>query len=185
MKRRDFIKSLPPLAAGGLLACETVTQSTAEDLQGDLDIIQSGAEFEAFGVLTYDAAIASGKVTDPFVADAAQFFRAHHFSHLQALNNLLTQNGRNAVDLSSASPDPRAQAPASQNAALRVALEVEFSAGQFYFSAIRDQLTTAAARNLFADILPIETSHATVIKQVLGLFPAINSALFSGFSSGL
>jgi len=190
MERRNFLRSLA--YTGGLVtttgiinSCKTSTAATDGEFTEDEPIVRAGAEFEAMGVKTYEAAANSGLLKDQVVIDTAVAFMNDHNKHLDELNNLLSANNFDVIDPTGASPDPGVGSVANQTDVLNLALSVEFQAASFYFSNIITAIKSASALKVFANILPVETAHFTTYKNVLGYTPAINGSLFEDLTSGL
>ncbi len=188
MDRRKFIQAaslgLPVAGSAFISSCETVNNSNDQgDLDSDLDVIFSGAEFEASGVKTYETALAApGLIVSPDSRVVASLFMSHHQEHFAALNKVLLDNGRQIPDISQIGPVAGTETVTNELEAVNLALNVEFSAAQFYFSGINDQLTTNSVKKLFADIYAVETAHAMLYKFFLGKVPAVNSAFFQGLT---
>ncbi|HED09968.1 MAG TPA: hypothetical protein ENJ10_04725 [Caldithrix abyssi] len=190
ISRRKFIKTagwgaLPVLAT--LNACETVTGHAGEDdWRADYNIMGDAARFEAGTIVTYQSMLDSGILSDappPLLAEMnARLFKSHHDEHLAAFNQAFAAKGLEIVDTGGVTADSRLDDAGNWRDALILALNMEFEAAQFYFSRMTDQLTTTSVRKLFANIFPIEMSHAVAFKFILGEQPAINAGLFEKFS---
>lgn len=188
MERRNFIYTLT--AAGGLLgagqllnSCKSSTEP--ENTESDVELVTAGAEFEAMGVRTYQVAAGSGLITTQAYIDVAVAFMKDHEKHLEELNKLLVGYGRDAISVDSADPDPGVGSVTDEASVLRLAHDVEFRAASFYFSGVVNQIRTAEARRVFANILPVETAHFVTYKNALNLTPAIDGAIFEDMTSGL
>jgi hypothetical protein len=190
MNRRHFFKSitaggLTVAGTGTLINCSTSTESNNNN-QGlaDVNITQSGADFEAMGIQTYIAAANSSLLTDQAVIDTALAIKSHHEGHLAELNKLLRDFGQSEVNPANASPDPGVANVTNQTDILELALNVEFQAASFYFSGIVNQVTDASVRKVFANIMPVEVAHMVTYKNVLGRTPAIDGSIFELLTVG-
>ena len=188
MNRRNFLTNLSLIGAGSSLilnSCETTNDSnTTENLDADLQVLTDAANFEASGIATYVAAANSGLLKDQAVIDTALSFKSQHEQHLAALNIILADNNRNNISADSAEPVPGTATVTNQNDILLLAMDVEFQAAAFYFTGITQTVSTFAVRKVFANIFPMEVTHAVAYKNVLGRTPGINSGLFEEFNIG-
>jgi hypothetical protein len=182
------------VATSFLTSCETSTDSTSDNggFEADAALVTSGAEFEAMGVKTYQAAANSGLLSSQAVIDTALAYMADHQGHLDELNNLLRSFGNTEVDPSTADPDPGVSSVTNETDVIKLALDVEFRAATFYYSGIVNEIKSTEARRVFANILPVETAHFTTYKNVLAtlkgesqFLPAIDGSLFDQLTSGL
>jgi hypothetical protein len=199
MDRRFFLRSFSVVGASVaatsfLSSCETSTDSTGDNggFEADAALVTSGAEFEAMGVKTYQAAANSGLLSTQAVIDTALAYMADHQGHLDDLNNLLKSFGNAEVDISTADPDPGVGSVTNETDVIKLALDVEFRAATFYFSGIVNEIKSTEARRVFANILPVETAHFMTYKNVLAtlkgesqFLPAIDGSIFEELSSGL
>jgi hypothetical protein len=199
LDRRFFLRSFSVAgasfaASNFLTSCETSTESSGDNggFEADAAIVTSGAEFEAMGIKTYQAAANSGLLSTQGVIDTALAYMADHQGHLDELNKLLKSFGKSEIDPSNADPDPGVSSVASETDVIKLALDVEFRAATFYFSGIVNEIKSAEARRVFANILPVETAHFVTYKNVLAtlkgesqFLPAIDAAIFESLSSGL
>jgi rubrerythrin len=191
MERRLFLRSLAvsggALATTGILAsCKSSTGSpVGAAFEQDAPLVTAGAEFEAMGIATYEAAAASKLITDGDVLATAVQYMNDHKGHLNELNALLENFGFDQVDPTGADPAPGVASVTDQESVLNLALSVEFDAATFYFSGIVNQIQSVEARRVFANILPVETAHFTAFKSALNYTPAINSHIFEELTSGL
>ena len=192
MERRIFVRSLA--FSGGLLGtsgiiqrCKSSTSSTDEGatFDDDVELVKAGAEFEAMGIKTYEIGAASGLIENTAVLDTAVAYMNDHIKHLEALNNLLKSFGHEQIDPSNAQPAEGVANVTNEIDVIKLALSVEFDAATFYYSGIINEIKTADARRVFANILPVETAHFVTYKNVLGFEETIDGALFSELTSGL
>lgn len=188
MNRRDFLKqtSLVGLAASATLlhSCDTSPTSSAGNLENDLSFVREGAQLEAVAIKSYLAAAQSGLISDQGLLAAATSFAGHHQGHLTDLNRLLREFGQAEVNFDAAQPDPRVNAlgpNSTQNDVVRLAMILEYEAGESYFRWLNSRVSEPKIQAFFANVFPIEVSHFIVLKGVLngGNFAgAIDSSLF-------
>jgi hypothetical protein len=182
MNRRNFLKStslvgLSATAIGSTLvgstllsACDTSPTESVGNLENDLSLVRRGAELEAIAIKSYQAAAASGLITDQGILNAAVNFLGHHQGHLTDLNRLLREFGQAEVNLDAAQPDPRVNTlgPSStQNDVVRLAMTLEYEAGEKYFEWLNSRVSDAKIQEFFANTFPIEVAHFVVLKGVL------------------
>lgn len=148
---------------------------------GDGGVAAFAESVELAAVEAYTAAAGSGLVTTAAVGEAATMFAGHHAEHAAAF-------GAAAGDAATGMANPKlleavaAQLGAAKNEAdvLRIAFDLENAAAATYVFAL-GVLTSTAALQLTASILPVEAQHAVVLGQVLGLdageyLPAFDTA---------
>jgi|GEM_PF-880925 len=177
MNRRDFLKStslvgLSATAIGATLmqSCETSPTSSVGNLENDLSLVRQGAQMEAVAIKSYQAAAASGLITNQGILDAAVNFLGHHQGHLADLNRLLREFGQAEVNLDAAQPDPRVNTlgpNSTQNDVVRLAMTLEYEAGEGYFKWVNTRLSEPKIREFFVNVYPIEVAHFIVLKGVL------------------
>jgi len=158
------------VAQGATSAAPATTTTTLprRPTQADTVILNFGQSLELALVQGYDAALASGKLSEDntFVA---QVFRQHHLEHGQAFGGLLGRAALGVVNGSLvAAYGPRLQAAADEKALLSIALELEEAAAATYLGGL-GQLESLDTASLAASILPIESRHAVVLAQAAGL----------------
>ncbi|HEY4377196.1 MAG TPA: ferritin-like domain-containing protein [Acidimicrobiales bacterium] len=132
----------------------------------DAAIATFAAHVEYAAVAAYQAAAATGKITDPTVAKVATTFAGHHKDHGDAFAAIvkLTDKSPNAKIL--AAFGPKISAAADQAALLEIAYTIENAAASTYLFAL-GALTDKAHAAATATILPIESQHAIVLGTVL------------------
>lgn len=176
MNRRNFLKStslvgLSAAVAGSTLmsACDTSPTASVGNLENDLSFVRQGAQLEAVAIKSYQAAAASGLITDQGILDAALRFVGHHQGHFADLNRLLREFGQAEVDLDDAQPDPRVNTlgpNSTQNDVVHLAMTLEYEAGEGYFRWLNSRVSEAKIQEFFANVYPIEVSHFIVLKGV-------------------
>jgi len=177
MNRRTFLKStslvgLSATAIGSTLisACDTSPTESVGTLENDLSFVREGAQMEAVAIKSYQAAAASGLITDQGILNAALRFAGNHQGHLADLNRLLREFGQAEVNLDAAQPDPRVNTlgpNSTQNDVVRLAMTLEYEAGEGYFKWVNSRLSEPKIREFFVNVYPIEVAHFIVLKGVL------------------
>lgn len=135
---------------------------------GDAGIAAFAESVELTAVAAYDAAAKSGLVTTAAVLDAAVMFSGHHSEHAAAFGAAAgdAATGKlNQALLDALSPS--LAAAMSENDVLKIAYDLENAAAATYLFAL-GALTSMAALQLTASILPVEAQHAVVLGQVIG-----------------
>jgi hypothetical protein len=135
---------------------------------GDAGIAAFAQSVELTAVAAYTAAAKSGLVTTKAVLDAATTFAGHHTEHAAAFGaaagsaapNKLNQKLLDALS-------PGLGAAKSENDIVKLAYDLENAAAATYLFAL-GALTSVAALQLTASILPVEAQHAVVLGQVIG-----------------
>ena len=177
MNRRNFLKSTSLIgfsatAIGSTLisACDTSPTESVGTLENDLSFVREGAQMEAVAIKSYQAAAASGLITNQGILDAAVNFLGHHQGHLADLNRLLREFGQAEVNFNAAQPDPRVNTlgpNSTQNDVVRLAMTLEYEAGEGYFKWVNTRLSEPKIREFFVNVYPIEVAHFIVLKGVL------------------
>ena len=114
---------------------------------------------------------AAAKLTTPAVVSAASTFAGHHAQHATAFAAL--SKGK-----ATGKPNPKLlqtisgeiHDAADEKATIQIAYDMENAAASTYLYAL-GVLTDKAALELTASILPVESQHAVVLGQALGLAP--------------
>lgn len=136
---------------------------------GDGGVAAFAESVELAAVEAYKAAAASGLVTVKAVLDDATMFAGHHQEHAAAF-------GAAAGTAATKKPNPMLLAAVAgqlkqatdQAGVLKIAFDLENAAASTYVFAL-GALTSPAALQLTASILPVEAQHAVVLGQVLSL----------------
>ena len=135
---------------------------------GDAGLAAFAQSVELAAVEAYKAAAASGKVTTPAVLEAATTFAGHHTEHAAAFGAAAGSSASNAPNAKLlAALSPQLTAAADENAVVDIAYMLENAAASTYLFAL-GALTSRAALQLTASILPVESQHAVVLGSVLG-----------------
>jgi hypothetical protein len=158
-------------AAGTTTSGAPTTTTTLPPRQPDdddrtlLGFVQS---LELTAVAAYGIALDSKKLSD-VTAGLAQIFQAHHRQHAQATGSLAGPAAPNIANASLVAEfGPQFQAAATEKDLLQLAFEVENAAAATYAAALA-QITGTDPAAVLASILPIESRHAVVLGQAIGL----------------
>jgi len=180
--RRHFVEGIGgtavALAIGGsLIPLSSLWSSAWAETGTDKSIAQFAESVELAAVMAYTAAAATGKVTGTALT-LAKTFSNHHRLHANAF-------GSYAGDATTARPNPglaaaigpRITAAADQSALVKILYDLENSAAATYLVAI-GALGDPAALKVTASILPVESQHAVVLGNFLGMQPGENSGTY-------
>jgi hypothetical protein len=130
-----------------------------------LGFIQS---LELTAVAAYGIAINAKKLSDT-TGGIAAIFQVHHRQHAQATGSLAGASAPNAANASLvAAFAPQFQSAAAEKDLLSLAYQVENAAAATYAAALA-QITGTDPAAVLASILPIESRHAIVLGQAIGL----------------
>jgi hypothetical protein len=170
------------VALGSVLVPMGRLMGVAGAQSGDAGVAAFAESVELAAVAAYMAAAQSGKVTTKAVLDAATTFAGHHTEHGAAFGAAAgsTATGKANQKLLDAVA-PQLQAAADENAVLEIAYSLENAAAATYLFAL-GALTSTAALQLTAAILPVEAQHAIVLGTVLGK-PATDKTYLPSFQS--
>jgi hypothetical protein len=123
---------------------------------------------ELTAVAAYGMALASKKLSDT-VGGVAAIFQAHHLQHAQATGSLAGPAAPHTANASLvAAFGPHFQSAADEKALLQLAYQVENAAAATYAAALA-QITGTDPAAVMASILPIESRHAVVLAQAIGI----------------
>ncbi len=172
--RRQFMARIAATSAVIVIGSQVIPvkrllPSSFGAASGDAGIAAFAQSVELAAVAAYTAAGATGKVKTPGVLTAATTFAGHHKEHAAAF-------GAAAGSAAVTQPNPKLLAAvggqlsgaADEKAILKIAYDLENAAASTYLFAL-GALTSQAALALTASILPVESQHAVVLGQVLGL----------------
>jgi hypothetical protein len=155
-------------AAASTVPASTTTEVPKAPTAEDLEILSFAQTLELALVEVYGAALATGKIADDVVPVVAAF-RDHHLQHGQEYAGLAGKAALNTANAGLVDEYvPRVEAAADQAAVLTVLFELENSAAASYTGALADVRGLNAAATM-ANILPIESRHAVVLGETLGL----------------
>ncbi len=133
----------------------------------DGDIATFAASVEYAAVAAYQAAAKSGKVKNKAVLDAATAFAGQHTQHGDAFKaagtNPNVAANKGVLDMVT----PQLTAAKTENDVVALAYGLENAAAATYIFAL-GALTTEAAYNAVASVMPVEAQHAVALGLVLG-----------------
>jgi hypothetical protein len=170
------------VAVGSVLLPVGRLMGVAGAQSGDAGVAAFAESVELAAVAAYMAAAQSGKVTTKAVLDAATTFAGHHKEHGAAFGGAAgsAATGKANQKLLDA-VGPQIQAAADEKAILEIAYSLENAAAATYLFAL-GALTSKAALQLTASILPVESQHAIVLGTVLGK-PATDKTYLPSFQT--
>ena len=146
----------------------TTTEVPKAPTAEDLEILSFAQTLELALVEVYGAALATGKLAEDVLPVVAAF-RDHHLQHGQAYAGLAGKAALNTANAGLVDEYvPRVEAAADQAAVLTVLFELENAAAASYTGALAEVRGLNAAATM-ANILPIESRHAVVLGETLGL----------------
>ena len=161
---------LGPLAASAAAAdpATTTTAPPKTPQAADLTLLGFAQSLELAAVGVYDAAVATGKLTDvPLLV--ANAFKRHHTEHAEALGGLAGKGAPGAANAALLKTfADRVGAARNETDVLTVAFNLENAAAATYAYALGSLIGTNAA-SLVASIQPIEARHAVVLGEALNL----------------
>ncbi len=158
--------TLPIQAESGATTTTTPEQGQATDVT----LLRTAQSIEVLAVDTYQAAIDSGLVTTPAIADAAQLFQQQHREHAEAVAEATTEVGGEPYDQANQYLFTEVVEPAlgvldGEEAVVSLAFVLENTAAQTYVFAA-ELLTTPALRQAAMSIGATEARHVTVLHTV-------------------
>ncbi len=152
---------------------EGTTPTTDPALAGiDVTLLRTASSLEALAIAAYQAAIDSGQVTTPAIADVAVLFQAQHEDHLGLLVATTEDLGGtpyedpNPVLLEALQETIDAIPEADELVIVQAAADLENVAAQTYAYA-GGVLTTPELRAAIMSIGTTEARHLTLLKSVL------------------
>jgi hypothetical protein len=155
-------------ASASTVPASTTTEVRKAPTAEDVEILSFAQTLELALVEVYGAALATGKLAEDVLPLVAAF-RDHHLQHGQAYAG---PAGKAALNVANAGLVdeyvPRIEGAADQAAVLTVLFELENSAAASYTGALAEVRGLDAAATM-ANILPIESRHAVVLGETLGL----------------
>jgi hypothetical protein len=145
----------------------TTTAPPRQPTQDDLALYVFAQSLELAAVEAYGAAAATGLISDA-VLPVALAFRSHHLEHANAFVGLarraLGQPNPAILEVFG----PQIAAAANEEELLSIAFNLENAAAATYIAAL-GQIEGTRGAEVVASIQPIESRHAVVLGQVLGL----------------
>jgi hypothetical protein len=148
----------------------TPTTTPEQGQETDLTLLRTAQSIEVLAVDTYQAAIDSGLVTTPAIADAAQLFQQQHREHADLVAETTTEAGGEPYDqpneyLSTEVVEPALGVLDGEEGIVSLALALENTAAQTYVFAA-ELLTTPDLRQAVMSIGATEARHVSVLFTV-------------------
>jgi rubrerythrin len=140
-----------------------------DPIANDLAILNVAINLEQRAVNTYLGMEKEKLILNKQILDVARQFAADHLTHRDELIKVVTTEfNATPANIKGLGTFP---IPASilkkEVDAVRYALALEVIASKVYYDNFKDKLRTAASRDLFINILPVETQHVGVFRAVL------------------
>ena len=172
------------VAAAATTASAPATAPPVAPNSADLALLGFAQSLELVAVSAYQTAIASGKLADDVKA-VLNAFADHHREHAGAFAAVagIAAPGRPNTTLLAAFQS-KFQSAGDQNALLTLALQVEAAASATYLGFL-GELTGTRGAGLVASIQPIESAHAVVLGQTLGVDQSTYLPTFETTSAAL
>lgn len=136
----------------------------------DAEIVNGAIILEQKAVNTYQAAAKNNLLKTKAFLDVALQFASDHTQHRDKLSKAVSTALKGTpADTSNVGtfPIPANVLKGGEADVIRYALTLEMIAAKTYLDAINSRLTTDAAQDLAATIMPVETQHAAVFRAVL------------------
>jgi rubrerythrin len=175
-RRRHLLKLGLFTGATGAVAIATgsITKVDAmpsrSNMQADVDIINGAIALEQKAINTYVAAAENKLLPTKAFLDVAVQFAGDHTKHREELKKIVSQEFRAtpaSTDNLGTFPIPQNVLKGGEAEVLRYALTLEMIAAKSYLDFATTKLTTDAAKNVAATIMPVESMHAAVFRTVL------------------
>lgn len=168
-RRRFLAWSGLAVIAGAVLPLPRLVRIAAAQDDNATMVATSAAALEYAAVDVYAAAVSSAMLT-PGVREAAVAFGAHHLEHGNAFATIAkkTRNDIGAAKDILDSAVKQLAAATKEADVVSIAIGLENAAVSVYVNAL-GSVTDLSVIGSMASILPIESAHAVVLGQVLGL----------------
>ncbi|MBL8149992.1 MAG: ferritin-like domain-containing protein [Blastocatellia bacterium] len=193
LARRDLIKMATVTGTVGILASlgEAISPTLASYLSmqratqrggqakgsptnananaNDIEILNFALQLEQKAINTYLAAVEKKLLKGKDYIEVAKQFVADHDSHREALAKVIKNDlGGEPASVADVGTFP---VPTIKNdkEAVRYAVTLELIAAKTYYDAFKDKLKTSAGKDIFLNILPVETQHIGVFRSFLKL----------------
>ena len=161
-------------------SCSSATPSaSADDVSGDVQILNAAIGLEHEGIAAYQIAATSG-LLDPAVLDIGITFQSHHKQHRDELVKAVQALGGTPAEekaLDEYAADLNAASLSNQTDILRLALRLERGAANAYLGLIPSLSTDF--HQIAAQMAGDEAFHAAILANALGE-PIPKSALMFG-----
>ncbi len=172
-ERRKLLQLGALTGAAGVFALATGSKADARPRRSpkmDAELFNGAAILEQKAVNTYKAAAENNLLPTKAFLDVALQFASDHSQHHDRIQTITKEVLKGTpADTSNVGtfPIPKNVLTGGEAEVIRYALTLELLASTAYMDYIQDKLTTDAAVNVIATILPVETMHAAVYRSVL------------------
>jgi hypothetical protein len=171
--RRGFLAGLGlgsaavVIGSAALPVGKMVPRAWSQTAPSDGDVATFAASVEYAAVAAYQAAAKSGKVKTKAVLDAATAFAGQHAQHGDAFKAAGTNPNVAANKAVLDMVSPQLTAAKTENDVIALAYGLENAAAATYILAL-GVLSSEAAYNAVASVMPVEAQHAVALGLVLG-----------------
>ncbi len=175
-QRRQLLKLSIFTGATGALAIATGigskadAQSSRQNRRGDVEILNGAIALEQKAINTYMAAAENKLLPTKAFLDVAVQFAGDHKNHCERLKQIVSREFKATpagTDNLGTFPIPQNVLKGGEAEVLRYALTLEMIAAKSYLDFATAKLTTDAAKDVAATIMPVESMHAAVFRTVL------------------
>jgi rubrerythrin len=175
-QRRQFLKLGLFTGATGALAIAVGNGSKVDaapsrpNAKADVEIINGAIALEQKAINTYMAAAENKLLPTKAFLDVAVQFAGDHTNHRDRLKQIVSREFRGtpaSTDNLGTFPIPKKVLTGGEAEVIRYALTLEMIAAKAYLDFATAKLTTDAAKNVAATIMPVESMHAAVYRTVL------------------
>ncbi|MBD2127030.1 ferritin-like domain-containing protein [Microcoleus sp. ZQ-A2] len=145
-------------------------QGSRQNRRGDIEILNGAIALEQKAINTYTAAAENKLLPTKAFLDVAVQFAGDHANHRDQLKKIVSREFRGtpiSTDNLGTFPIPQNVLKGGEAEVLRYALTLEMIAAKAYLENVTTKLTTDAAKNVAATIMPVESMHAAVFRTVL------------------
>ena len=173
VERRKLLQLGALTGAASVFALATGNKADARPRRSkkkDAELFNGAAILEQKAVNTYKAAAENNLLPTKAFLDVALQFASDHAQHRDRIQKITKEVLKGTpADTSNVGtfPIPQNVLTGGEAEVIRYALTLELLAGTAYMDYIQDKLTTNAAVNVIATILPVEAQHAAVYRSVL------------------
>lgn len=162
------------LGAAALASFDSLIARASTADPSDVATLNAAIELERAGIKAYDDA-AKLKLLSPKTLQTALLFRKDHVAHLAALQGAVASAGGAPSEKIAKIAYPQMT---TEKDVLGFAQTVERLAASTYLSVIAEFKDRQLAQ-IAASILGVETTHVSILAEVLGVFPPYPSSFVS------
>ncbi len=145
-------------------------QGSRQNLRGDIEILNGAIALEQKAINTYVAAAENKLLPTKAFLDVAVQFAGDHTNHRDRLKQIVSREFRAtpaSTDNLGTFAIPQNVLKGGEAEVIRYALTLEMIAAKSYLDFATAKLTTDAAKDVAATIMPVESMHAAVFRTVL------------------